>query len=81
MRQEHEHDPEPYMDPKATNLPPGIADVLSFKPFVLLESDHVALSWGRGDPAILVGSPNFVFTNRFAQVWIPGIYLLKPHDE
>jgi hypothetical protein len=71
-----------YFDATGTNLPPGVADVLSWCPSVYAAQDieAVMISWGRGDPAIFVGPPTYVFTNRPAQVWVPGVFLMKPTE-
>jgi hypothetical protein len=71
-----------YFDATGTNLPPGISDVLSWRPSVYAnpDSEAVIISWGRGDPALFVGSPTYVFTNRPAEVWVPGVFLMKPTE-
>jgi hypothetical protein len=82
FRRDHGRDAEYYAETKGTNLPPGIVDVLGFKPLVLYDpgSDYVTISWMRGDPCMLVGPSNFVYTDRLAHVWIPGVYLIEPRE-
>jgi hypothetical protein len=74
--------PNGYNDPKGTNLPSEVAHIRTHRPSAIAgtmnEEAAVLLFWGRGEPALVVGSPRFVSTNSGAKMWKPGIYFLKP---
>jgi hypothetical protein len=76
-----QHEADGYVDRSGTNLPAGMADVLSFPPAVLVapHGDHVTFSWGRGNPSIDVGSSAYVDT-RPSEAWVPGLYLIMPGE-
>ena len=68
-----------YLDLRGTNLPPGMAQIKGFSPMVSIvvgdeKVPRVVLFGSLGEPAILVGSSNFVNSSHETRLWKPGIY-------
>lgn len=76
------HPDDYFFDVRGTNAPVDIIRLYRLRPSVatLPERRSVIIAWGRGHPSIHVGGPDFVSTNRAAQMWVPGVFLAKPTD-
>jgi hypothetical protein len=72
-----------YLDLFGTNLPPGAAEMNGYPhPVSIVVGEEkvprVVLFGALGDPAILVGSTDFVSQSPETSLWKPGIYFRKP---
>jgi len=74
-----------YLDLFGTNLPPGAAEMKGYAhPVSIVVGEEkvprVVLFGSLGEPAILVGPPEFVSHGPETKLWKPGIYFRNPHQ-